>query len=653
MKIKLLLATLLFIVAFSANAQTNNLVQTGKTQLKNNQYSSAFATFKRAAANGNTEAMYYVGLCWENGFGTQQDIYEAMDWYLKAADKGNGEACFRVSWAYQDGCVAQINPVKAAEYAKKAANAGNIAGIEWYAQCLAMGMDGMKQYLNESKRFFQMAMDKNYEDAFCTLAQYLFHGWNGFPIDNSKSQQYLNKLKTFNTARGYNQLACMFVDGSAGMKSHKKAFDLYLKSANMGFIKSEYEVGRYYLFGSDDNTIAKSEALGIQWLEKSYKHGYTYAASKLGSYYEGKGQFSKALDWYYTGGDGLGASNLIKLHRKDLSQSDVYDKLTKMANGRCVWAQRLLGEMYDSGMGVAQSPNEAFKWYYKAATNVLYYEGSSGDLYNTIGNCYFNGYGVARDYSQAFKWYLKGAKCEHSSGWAQYNLANCYFNGNGVAANENAAFSWMLHSAQTGICEAMNVVAAFYISGKGTSVNYNEAYKWCKKSADNNNAEGQYCLALCYFKGYGTQRNSNLAREYLTKSANQGYEPAKQGLQQMNQSAMNVNPNNMINNWMDSWMNAAKNMKFDFSNINIPNTTVTPAYPPADVNNNSSIGIPSRKTCPACNGKRYTPDSYTDCATSYAYHNYAGNVCPICNMSTKHCHYPCNTCQQRGTIESY
>ena len=137
MKIKLLLATLLFIVAFSANAQTNNLVQTGKTQLKNNQYSSAFATFKRAAANGNTEAMYYVGLCWENGFGTQQDIYEAMDWYLKAADKGNGEACFRVSWAYQDGCVAQINPVKAAECAKKAANAGNIAGIEWYAQCLA------------------------------------------------------------------------------------------------------------------------------------------------------------------------------------------------------------------------------------------------------------------------------------------------------------------------------------------------------------------------------------------------------------------------------------------------------------------------------------------------------------------------------------
>lgn len=72
-------------------------------------------------------------------------------------------------------------------------------------------------------------------------------------------------------------------------------------------------------------------------------------------------------------------------------------------------------------------------------------------------------------------------------------------------------------------------------------------------------------------------------------------------------------------------------------------------------NNSSSnsTGVPSRKTCPDCNGKRYQPYSYTDCAINTSYFNQAGNTCAICGYATKHCHYPCNTCQQRGTVESY
>jgi len=87
-------------------------------------------------------------------------------------------------------------------------------------------------------------------------------------------------------------------------------------------------------------------------------------------------------------------------------------------------------------------------------------------------------------------------------------------------------------------------VGALYMFGRGTSVNYNEAFRWCKKSADAKDAEGQYGLAMCYFKGYGTQQSNSLAREYLTKSANQGFEPAKKGLQQMNNSSVNNSSNN-------------------------------------------------------------------------------------------------------------
>ena len=67
----------------------------------------------------------------------------------------------------------------------------------------------------------------------------------------------------------------------------------------------------------------------------------------------------------------------------------------------------------------------------------------------------------------------------------------------------------------------------------------------------------------------------------------------------------------------------------------------------------SSMGTSSRKTCPDCNGKCYRPESYNDCAINTSYFNQAGNTCTICGYATKHCHYPCNTCQQRGTVESY
>lgn len=625
-----------------------DLVQQGKTQLESKQYASAFNTFKKSAAGGNAAAMYYLGLCHEYGYGTQQDIYEAMDWYLKAADKGDGDACFRVAKAYANGYVLVGSDAQKVDYSRKSAQAGCAAGMEYYAQLLSEGRYGVKKDLNEAKRYFQMAMDKNFEDAFCTMAQYLYHGWYGYTVDKTKSKQYLDKLKSFKTARGYNQLAYMYLDGSAGVKSQREAYNYFLKSANLGFAWSEYEIGLMYEGGNSEASVTMSEQQALSWYERAYKHGYTVAARRIGYIYENKAQYSQALEWYYKAGFGSEIYHLLVSHRNLLSQSDVLNKLTKMANKGNYWAQRIFGDMYYNGTGVAKSLNESFKWFYAAATNPNSND-RDGGLFNDLGNLYYRGEGTSRSYSEAAKWYRKGAECIFSSGWPKYNLANCYLNGQGVTANDYTGFRWMLASAETGLTAAMNAVALFYIQGRGTSKNYNEAFKWCKKSAEKNDAEGQYLLSLCYLNGYGTQKNINLAKEYLTRSANQGVEPAKQILQQLYRN----NPNANLNNWMNMWMNAAQNMKYDFSNINSAPSVPATSYPSSSSSYNSSSGTPTRKTCPDCHGKRFQPQSYYDCATSTSYFNYAGNVCPICNLSTKHCHYPCVTCQQRGTVESY
>jgi TPR repeat protein len=653
-----------------ASAQSS-LVQQGKTQLKNKQYAAAIGTFKKAASGGNAEAMYYVGQCYEKGQGVQQDIYEAMEWYFKAADKGDGKACARLSQAYSDNCTMSLFyeadcERRAETYAERSALAECSDGEELYAW-LRMSGFVVKTDLAEALRFFRQSADRGNVDAMCDLAQIYFHGLYGAGVDKSKSRQYLEKLRGVKSARSYNQQAYMYLDGSAGTMSEKEAYNLFLKAANMGDAQSEAEIGRMYMHtrkrgdGNIVQVLPKSEVQGINWLKKACGHGYTPAGSELGSYYEKSKRYSEALKWYYKAGDVNSFKDLVKNHRSELAQSDVVAKLTNMAKRGVLEAQKMLGEAYDKGQGVQKSAVSAFKWYYAAATNRHADTYDFGDLFNRLGNMYFRGEGTTQSHSEAFKWYSRGATCTHESGWPLHNMGDCYAGGFGVAKNEYEAFNCYKKSAGTNNISAMNRVATCCLLGRGTSKNGSEAFKWAKKSADYGDMEGQYVLAICYYLGEGTQRNVGLAREYMSKSANQGFAQAKADLSKISsqQTAYNTNPNDiykqgmeMINNMykqasnvstetLIKWGEAAQRQGGTYNNSNTYN------------NSSSSSSSPTRVTCPRCNGKRYHPESYTDCADIYSYNNQAGTTCYICGQVTKHCHYPCLTCQSRGTVEKY
>ncbi|MQN44566.1 tetratricopeptide repeat protein, partial [Segatella copri] len=63
-----------------------------------------------------------------------------------------------------------------------------------------------------------------------------------------------------------------------------------------------------------------------------------------------------------------------------------------------------LGVCYNNGHGVAQSYEEAVKWYRKSAD-----QGDSAAQFN-LGCCYENGQGVPQCYDEAIKWYRKSAE---------------------------------------------------------------------------------------------------------------------------------------------------------------------------------------------------------------------------------------------------
>ena len=42
--------------------------------------------WQKSAVRGDTDALYKLGMCYENGIGIEKDIAEALNWYYKSAN---------------------------------------------------------------------------------------------------------------------------------------------------------------------------------------------------------------------------------------------------------------------------------------------------------------------------------------------------------------------------------------------------------------------------------------------------------------------------------------------------------------------------------------------------------------------------------------
>ena len=55
-------------------------------------FQRALAIWVKAAEAGDTNAMFNLGLLYDNGQGVAQDYGKAREWYQKAAEAGNTDA---------------------------------------------------------------------------------------------------------------------------------------------------------------------------------------------------------------------------------------------------------------------------------------------------------------------------------------------------------------------------------------------------------------------------------------------------------------------------------------------------------------------------------------------------------------------------------
>ena len=89
--------------------------------------------FRKAAEQGDAEAQYNLGVCYDDGEGVVKDQFEAIMWYRKAADQRNDKAQYNLGVCYANGEGVAKNEV---------------ITYQWWLLASANGNDDSKRYIS-------------------------------------------------------------------------------------------------------------------------------------------------------------------------------------------------------------------------------------------------------------------------------------------------------------------------------------------------------------------------------------------------------------------------------------------------------------------------------------------------------------------------
>ena len=139
----------------------------GWNGLKHDQ-KKAFTQFVKIekAMNGYHYAQNMIGVCYKFGFGTEQDLTNAIEWFGKSTEQGNSDAMNNLGTCYDLGDGVDQDKTKAFELYEQSALLGDSAGMFNLGYCYQYGEgDGVTKDLNKAKEWFAKAAAQGLEAA--------------------------------------------------------------------------------------------------------------------------------------------------------------------------------------------------------------------------------------------------------------------------------------------------------------------------------------------------------------------------------------------------------------------------------------------------------------------------------------------------------
>jgi TPR repeat protein len=95
-----------------------------ETKGKKKNWDDIFSLWYCAAINGHIRAQFYLGTCYDHGYGTEKNLQLAFNWYLKAAKAGHRDSQYNIAFFYNSGELGRKNPKKKIYWYELAAKSG-------------------------------------------------------------------------------------------------------------------------------------------------------------------------------------------------------------------------------------------------------------------------------------------------------------------------------------------------------------------------------------------------------------------------------------------------------------------------------------------------------------------------------------------------
>ncbi len=322
-------------------------------------FDSALRYLKLSANNGYGNASDELGVIYAIGIGVKKDLVESSKWYFKGANQGNASSQANIAFAYMNGVGIDKDYKKALYWSKKSIDNGSEYGKLVFAEIYKKGY-GVKKNHKKALNLFL--------DTF-----------------NSSEEKYIKNIAALNIADLYNF-------GQGVSNDQEKAFEWYLRSAELGNTPAQTQVG--FMFQNAEG-IEQDYIKAFEWYKKASKKGNVMAIRNLGTLYQ----------------NGYGVE-------QDLERAiDLFVKAANLGSGAAMYN---LAITYEKGMGVQRDERKAFEWYLKSA------KAGYAFSYAKTGTSYMEGNGIDIDLEKAAFWLYKDYKNNPESLY-KLELAKIYF----------------------------------------------------------------------------------------------------------------------------------------------------------------------------------------------------------------------------------
>jgi TPR repeat protein len=362
-----------------AAAQKYNKAFQAMASLYKNQkkWSEYYTWIQKSAVAGMPEAQLELAIAFRDGLGQPANPKEAFKWFLAAAKEGAPQAQYELGKTYKKGTGLDApNNEQAFHWIEEAAKQNYGPAMVELGQLYWAGI-GVTQSNYEGKSWIEKAMKENEPEAFLAAANAYQLGKNGYEKSEQKAFEHYIKSAQLGSAEGQFQVGLNYSDGHLiGHPDEKEAFKWLEYAADQNHKEALYEVARRY-----------EDGIGVPADKNKALKAYQLAANQG----ESKAQLRMAK--FLMTGQGV---------TKDTTAA--FKLIQEAAERGYGLAQYELGLLYLSGTAADKNAVEAVKWFEKSA-----YKGITESQYQ-LGLAYGSGLGIKEDKIKSYAWLNIAAK---------------------------------------------------------------------------------------------------------------------------------------------------------------------------------------------------------------------------------------------------